>query len=188
MRAARIWEPHHLGALVESLSRRIVDGAAQYLHVIIIAHEDKLAVTTGHEQTEEWIFGHTVALLTPDEMRQDMAVQMVDVDDGHTQTQGHPLGKRGSDKQRAQKSGPAGKRYGREVMPVYPGTLQRSVDHGEYVLLMRARGKLRYHTAIFGMDILRGYHIAQQYAVPSAHRRQVPSEMLRKLQIRMLRQ
>ena len=63
-------------------------------------------------------------------------------------------------------------------MPVYPGTLQRSVDHGEYVLLMRARGKLRYHTAIFGMDILRGYHIAQQYAVPYHSRRRIIARRL----------
>lgn len=44
VRAAGIRQTHHLGTLVEGLSGGIVDGATEDFHVIIVAHEDYLAV------------------------------------------------------------------------------------------------------------------------------------------------
>ena len=77
--AAGIREPQELGALVESLSHRIVEGFAQHFHVEIAPnqHDLGMAAAYGHGQKGEW--GRL--LIGPlDEMSQDMRFHVVYLD------------------------------------------------------------------------------------------------------------
>ena len=80
--ASGIAQSHHFGAFVDGLTSGIIDGLSEHLHVIIGIDPDNLSVATAHQQTKE---GHgrsrgiIVAFL--DEMRHDMSLQMVDINE-----------------------------------------------------------------------------------------------------------
>ena len=92
-------------------------------------------------------------------------MEMVDIYDGHTQTERHAFGETGADKQRAYEAGAAGEGYGGELFLVYSGATQGGVDYGDNVLLMGARGELGHNAAVLFVYGLACYDITQEYAV-----------------------
>ena len=87
VRSAGIGKPHHLGTLVEGFAGSVVDGAAENLHIVVVLHEDNLRVAARYEQAEEGVFGHGVGLLAAYEVGEDVAVEMVHIDDGDAQSE-----------------------------------------------------------------------------------------------------
>ena len=71
------------------------------------------------------------------EMREDMPLQMVDVNERNTQRQCQPFGKRRTDEQGAQESRATGESNRREVGLLHSGTFESRIDHRQDILLMR---------------------------------------------------
>jgi len=94
-------------------------------------------------------------------MRQHVAVEMVHIYQRRSQPQRQTFGEACAYKERADKARTAGEGYGRELLAVDACAAQGGVDHGHYVLLMGARGKLGHHAAVFFVHALAGYDIAQ---------------------------
>ena len=92
MRAAGIGKTHHLGALVKRLAGRVVDGAPEYLHVVVVFHEDYLRVATRYEQAQKRVFRYRVVRLPAYEMRQHMSVQVVDIHYRYPEPERHSFG------------------------------------------------------------------------------------------------
>ncbi len=82
-RAAGVGESHHLGALVERLARRVVDRRAEDAHVARRIHAHDLGVAAAHQQAQEREagVGHG-AVRQVDEVREDVAPQVIDLDQG----------------------------------------------------------------------------------------------------------
>ena len=94
-----------------------------------------------------------------------MAVQMVDINNRNAQSQRQTFGETCAYEQRSDKTGAARECYGREVVFGEASAFYRRVDHGNYVLLVRAGCKLRDYASVFFMYCLRGYDIAAENPV-----------------------
>ena len=115
VRTARIWQPHGLGALVKCLAGSIVDGASEYFHVIIVPHQDNLAVATRNEQAQERVGRYLILWRTTHEMAEHMAMKMIHINNGNAQSQRKSLCETRAYQQGAQQSRAAGESYGAQV-------------------------------------------------------------------------
>lgn len=84
--AAGVREAHDFGALVEGLAGSVVDGFAEDFHVARPFNPDNLGVTAGNQQAEEGKFGDFLVGSFAYEMGEDVAVEMVDVEQRDAQT------------------------------------------------------------------------------------------------------
>ncbi len=106
-----------------------------------------------------------VAVGQVDEVREDMPLQVVDLDHGYVAGYRQPLGERHAHQKRAEQAGTARKGYRVDLVGRDAGLLQGRVDHGYDVLLVCARGQLGYHAAVLDVYRLRGDDVREQRAV-----------------------
>ena len=92
-------------------------------------------------------------------------MEMVNVEERDSESEGHPLGKRSADEERAEESGAAGEGDCREVILGDSGAADSGVNHRDNVLLMGPGGEFGDHTTIFFVDALGGNDIAAENAV-----------------------
>ncbi len=173
-RAAGVGESHHLGALVERLARRVVDRRAEDAHVARRIHAHDLGVAAAHPQAQEREagVGHG-AVRQVDEVREDVAPQVIDLDQGDVVRERQALGERHAHHERSEQSGAPRERDGIEFVRSDSGFAQRGVHHGDDVLLVGPRRQLGDHAAVLHVHGLRGDDVRQQHVVAQYRRRGV---------------
>mgnify|MGYP007028670716 CR=1 FL=1 len=163
-RPAGIRQPHHLGALVESLARRIVYRGAHDFHLKRSRHLYDLGMPSRYEQTQERKRRMRNRLARNiDEMRQNMPLQMIDLHERYIICNGQSFGERHSDEQGAEQAGPPGKGDGIEVGDTDRRVFKRRIHHGNDVLLMGTRGEFGNHAAVLHMHRLRGDDVGKHF-------------------------
>ena len=156
-RSAGIPQAQHLGTLVEGLPHRIVDRLSQDLVFQRACHLDYLRVTAGNEKTEVREGGLVHGLVgLPDEIRQDMALQVIHHHHGDVQRKGQRLGEGGTDQERAQQARPPGEGNRRKFFRLHHGLAQRLRDDRDDILLVGTGSQFRYHPAEVLVDLLGG--------------------------------
>ena len=154
-RAAGIAQAHHLRTFVEGLAYRIVYSLAEDLEIDRRIDLHDLGVSAGNEQAEiresRLAYGH---VRLADEARQDMALKVIDHHEGFVQGNCQRFGEAGSDQQRAQQAGAAGKGYGRKIRRAYPGARKRFADYRHYVEFVGTGGQFRDNAAECAVDVL----------------------------------
>ena len=98
-------------------------------------------------------------------MGQNVSLQMVHLNHGNVQRTGESFGKRYAHQERAHQAGTACKSHRAELSGINSCPFQRSIHHGDDVLLMSATGKFRNHSAVLLMNLLAGHHIGQKFTV-----------------------
>lgn len=171
-RATRVAEIHYLGGFVDGLACGVVDGLAQYLHVEMAVQEYYLRVPARHEEAYHRELG-PLGAVAPNEMGQDMRLQVVDLDHGDAEGLGKAFGKGDADHEGAEQTGPTCKRYGIYLVLHYAGIGEGCIDHGDYVKLMSPRCEFWHNTSILLMHLLRGYDIGEYRVVPQHSCRRV---------------
>ena len=165
-RAARVGQPHHLGALVEGLARGVVDRRADDLHFERGVHAHDLRVAAAHQETQERkVRMGQRAVPKVDEVREDVPLKVVDFDHRDVAGDRKPLGERHAHEQRSDQ--PRAAREGDGVDPVGGDArlLERRVHDGDDVLLVGPRGQFGDHAAVFDVNRLRGDDVRQQDVV-----------------------
>ena len=132
--------------------------------MVVYAHD--LRVAARNEQAEEGKLrlpvlraGHL------HEVRKDMPLQVVDLDDGFTGSHRKPFGEGGSHQQRAQQARAAGE--SQRIHLLHPDTrlIQRLRYHRHDILLVRTRREFRHDAAVTAMHLLRGHLVGEQVFV-----------------------
>lgn len=137
-------------------------------------HPHYLGVTARDQQSQERELRTAVLLaLLPDEMREDMPLQMVDIHQRLVYGQRKSLGERHPHEQRAQEAGAAGISYRIYLLRSHPGLVQGLADHRHYILLMGAGCQFGHHPAVSAVHLLRGHHIGQQGLTPQHRCRRI---------------
>ena len=173
-RAAGIAQAQHLGALVEGFAHRVVDRLTQDFVLERAVDLDDLRIAAGNQQAQVGESGLVNRLVRlPDEIRQDMALQMVHHHHGDIQRQGQRLGEGRAHQEGAQQARAAGEGNGGEVRRRDARLPQRLGDDRDDVLLVGAGRQLRHHAAEVLVDLLRSDDIRQQDAVAEDGRRGV---------------
>ena len=147
-RAAGIAQAQHFGALVEGFAHRVVDRLAQDFVLERAVDLDNLRVAAGNQQAQVGEGGlvHGFVRL-PDEIRQDMALQMVHHHHGDIQRQGQRLGEGGAHQEGAQQARAAGEGDGGQVRRRDARLPQRLGDDRDDVLLVGAGRQFRLRSA-----------------------------------------
>ena len=115
-RAAGIAKSHHLRTLVESLSYCIINSLAEDLIIQRTVHLHDLRVSSRNKKTQVRELRLSVfAVVLLDEICQNMALEVVDLDKRLVQRHCKTLGERSSDKKRAEQSGATCECYRRDV-------------------------------------------------------------------------
>ena len=99
------------------------------------------------------------------EVREDMSLQVVYLHHRNVICNGQSFGKRCTHQQRAEQSRASREGYGVDFIGRNASLLEGCIYHGDDVLLVRTRGELGYHTAIFYVHGLRGNYVRQKCRV-----------------------
>ena len=165
-RTTRISPLQNLGALVNSLSSRIVDGLSQHFHIVVGIHLYNLRISTAHEKTDEREWRCTLVIIAfLDEMSHHMTLQMVYIYHRDIERTGESLGKTYTHKERAHQTRTTGEGYGRKIFLLDAGTRDGLVNDRNHILLVGTGSQLRNNTAISFVNLLRGGYIAQQHTI-----------------------
>ncbi len=104
--AARVRQSEDFGGLVEGFARRIVDGAANALHIEVVVHLKQQRVPTRHCETQERKIRYGLGFIFfLQKIRQNMRLQVINLYQGDVQRIGHSLCKRATHQQRTEQSG-----------------------------------------------------------------------------------
>ena len=165
-RAAGIGEPHDLCALVESLAGGVVDRRADDLHPEGRVHTHDLRVPAADEQAEEREIGvRELPVGEVYEVREDMPLEVVDLDHRDVPGDRESLRERDADEERPHQSGAAGEGDGVDVVDRDSCLLERRVDHGDDVLLVGPGGQFGDDSSVFDVHGLGGDDVRQQDVV-----------------------
>ena len=152
-RTARIGESHHFGTLIEGFTRGVVNRRADNLHLERGVHPDNLRVSAADEQAEEREVGvGQLAVRQVEEVRKDVALEVVDLHHRDVVGDGEPLGERNAHEQRTQQAGAAREGDGIELVGRDAGLLERRIHHRNDVLLVGARGQLGNHASVLDVN------------------------------------
>ena len=105
------------------------------------------------------------------EMREDVSLQVVHIDEGYVKREGETFGERGADEQGTQQTRTTGESDRRDIVFRHTGTLQGRVHYRQDILLMGPTRQLRYYPAVLFVHFLTRDHIAPQDAVHDHRRR-----------------
>ncbi len=166
-RAARIAEAEQPCALVERLAGGVVERAAQHRVAAVVGDAGQQRVAAGRDQARE----RRLHRLGRQEVRRDVALQVVDGRQREPAGGGEPLGGRDPDEQRPHES--RALRHGDQVEVVEGGLRpgERVVDDGVDELEVVARGDLRHHAPEAVVHALGGDDVGQDLAVAGDDRR-----------------
>ena len=164
--AAGIAQAQHLGAFVEGLPHRVIDGLAEALEMQRVVHPDDLRVAAAHQQAEirEGRLPDGLVRLA-DEIGQQMALQMVHHHDRDVQRQAHGLGEGGAHQERTEQARAAGEGDRRQVGRLHARPGEGFADHRDDVEFVGPGRQLRNHPAEGAVDVLAGNHVGQQPTV-----------------------
>lgn len=146
-RTAGIAQAHDLGRLVKGLARRVVDALADHLHVEVAARQHDLRVPARDRQAQE----RKARRRRREEVRQDVRLHVVDVDERDAEAERKTLGKTGPDQQGAQQARPACEGHGLQRPLIDLRLRERGRDHAQDLLLVQARGQFRHDAAVLGV-------------------------------------
>ena len=165
-RAAGVGQAHDFGAFVERFACGVVDRRADDLHIERRIHAYDLRMPAADQQAEEREAGMgQFAVGQVDEVREDMPLQVVDLDHRDVVRHREPLGERYPDEQRTQQPGAAREGDGVYLRDGKPGLSECRVDHRDDVLLVCPRSQFGDHAAVFYVHGLGGDHVRQQQVV-----------------------
>jgi len=91
-----------------------------------------------------------------DEMREDVSLQVIDLDHRDVAGDRQPLGERHAHEQRSDQSGAAREGDGVQLVGRDAGLPERRIHHGDDILLVGPRGQLGDHAAVLDVHGLRG--------------------------------
>ena len=156
MRPGRIRQGKHLADLVESLTRRIVDGRTQDGLFQVVVHPHDLRVSAADGQAQEREMRHGAAAAVFHEIGQDVPLHMVDLDQRDSQRDRKALGKRGAHQKRTHQARSARKSDCGYVLFAYICLSDGSIDHRDDILLVGARSQFGDYAPPEFVDFLRG--------------------------------
>src|SRR5207248_6892557 len=143
-RAAGERQTENARALVEGLPRRVIDRPADHRDAAVLLPSDQVAVTAGHDQSEDrW---PEIRLL--EQGGEDMGGQMTDADHRQFARPRDRLSEVDADQKAADQAWPPGYGDAIDLLPAGTRVLQRALDHRHQRLEMRARGNLRHDSAV----------------------------------------
>jgi len=120
----------------------------------------------GNCETKERKLWYFLIRGVPDEMREDMCLKMINVEQGDPQGKGEGLGKRGANQKGSQKSRPTGISDGIQLIFPYICFGQGDLYHRDDVLLMGPRGQLRDYAPEVPVNFLVGDHVGKDVVAP----------------------
>ena len=163
---AGITQPQHLGAFVERLPHRVVDGLAEDLEMQRVVHPDNLGIAAADQQAKirKGRLPHRLPLLTH-ESGQQMALEVVHHHNRNLKRKPHRLGERRADQQGAQQAGTAGESDSSQLGRLHAGPGKRFTDHGDDIEFVRAGRQFRHHAAERAVHVLAGDDVGEQHAV-----------------------
>ena len=154
-----IRQTHDLGTLVKGLTRCIVDGLSQHLHIARRIDFDNLGVAPADEQAQVRKLRHLGIGFLLDKMGEHMTMQVVHVNKGDVKRQGQALRERSAHMERAGQARPTRESNGVDVFRFDASLTDSLADNGHDVLLMGTRCQLGHHAAVGLMHPLAGNHI-----------------------------
>ncbi len=87
-------------------------------------------------------------------MGHDVALQVVDVDEGDVQTAGETFGEAHADEQRAHEARATCEGDGRQLLLGDAGALDGLIDHRHHVLLVGAAGQFGHYATVGAVHLL----------------------------------
>jgi hypothetical protein len=156
-------EAEQAGALVEGLPRRVVERAAEDLEARVVGHVDQQRVPAGGDEAEEGRLERAVPEVQ--EVRGDVALEVVDGRERQAARRGDPLRRGDADEQRA---GEAGALRDGDELDVVEGRArarERVVDDDVREVEVVARGDLGHDAAVRVVDALGGHDVGPHLAV-----------------------
>src|SRR5438128_3247498 len=149
-RAAGEWQTEDPRTLVEGLPCCIVEGAANHRDVAVLLAADKVAVPARHHEAEQRRTQLRLLKLSGE----DVSGQVTDADDRQFARPGNRLRHVDPDQQAAHQAGTAGHGDRIDLLPAGAGGLERSFDHRDEGLQVRARRDLRNDAAEGGVQLI----------------------------------
>ena len=123
----------------------------------VVAHAGQQRVAARGDQAQEGRLHRRGG----EEVRRDVALQVVDRDQREPARGGQPLRRRHADEQRADQAGALGHRHRVDVAEIGPRAGERVVHHRVDELEVVARGDLRHHPAEAVVHALRGHDVGE---------------------------
>src|SRR5688572_9098207 len=148
-RPARVAEAEQLRRLVEGLTGGVVPGLPQDPVAANPLHLDQEGVATRDLQGHEREAGGARL----EGGRQQMALQVMDADDGYAPGVAERARYRGADQKRADETGPRGIRNAVNGLRFGAGLRQDRFDHRQEALNVLARGELRHDPAVAAVQL-----------------------------------
>src|SRR6185312_12948371 len=137
-RTARVAEAEQPGRLVERLPGGVVEGLAEDLVALVVAHRRQHGVAAGGDQAEEG----RLQRFGLEEVGGDVALQVIDRDQRQPAGGGDRLRGRDPDQEGADQPGPGGGGDRLDVVQSHPGLAERRLDHRGGQLQVVAGGDL----------------------------------------------
>ena len=172
-RAAGERQAEQARALVERLAGGVVERAAEDVEGRVVLDAREQRVAAAGEQADERRLEDDARRPseTAQEVRRDVALEVVDRRERQAARGGDRLRGRDADEQRADEPRPLRDADERDVVERRAGAAQRVVDRGVGELEVVARGDLRHDAAVGVVDALRGDDVRQHVAVAGDDRR-----------------
>ena len=138
-RAARVTEPHHLGAFVEGFANSVIDGLSENLVFQRTVHPDNLRVSAGNQKAQIGKLRCAVFLVVLlYEVCKYVSLKVVHFNQRTSERDGKRLCERRADQQRTQKSRTAGERDCSDVLLLDTGPVDGLAHHRHNILLVCA--------------------------------------------------
>ncbi|MCY1532759.1 hypothetical protein D9M68_680480 [compost metagenome] len=142
--AAGVRQAHELGALVEGLAGRVVDGLAEQFVAAHAVDPHQLRVAARHQQRHERKFGRVGA----QERRQQMPFEVMHPQHRLAQRHAERAGHAGAHEQRAGQAGPARVGHHVELGQRAPGLGHDGFGERQHAADVVAAGQLGHHAAV----------------------------------------
>ena len=158
-----------------SLTGSIVNGLTEDFHAIIGIHTHNLRVSSADQETKEGIGRQRLGrfLRRANEMSQNVPLKMIGFNEGNAQRKSQPLGKRDTNQQRPHESGTEGDSHCAQLGRLHACFLQRTVHHGNDVLLMGTGSKFGHYPAPRLMHLLRSGDVGKKETITNHGSRSV---------------
>ena len=164
---AGIGQAQHAGHLVKALAGGVVPRGAEDAHVGVPAHVHEHGVPAGDGKAEEG----RLELREGEVVRRYVPADVVHRHERHVQRQRRGLCEIHAHEQRADEPRRVSHRHGTYIPARNARRVQRALGKVAYHFRVAARGYLRHHAAVYGVQVRLGKNLVGKHLAPVAHQR-----------------
>jgi hypothetical protein len=166
VRAAGVRQSEGFGALVESFAGGIVNGLPKDSHAVRRIYTGNLGVSAGNKEAKVRKSGRSMGNTgLPDEVSEDVRLQVIYGYEGAAQGEGQPLGEGCADEEGSHQSGAESDGNGKEVGAADGGLPEGFGNNGEDILLVRTGGQFGDDAAVSAVYVLGGGYVGEEEVV-----------------------